>query len=123
MSVQVFKLKSSSILLSILLILLLCLFFIIISARGLSYKFASAVEHEPEIHEAVEHEEERVVTEHEEEAHEDVGHETVEHGEAEGEAEKGIEIPAVVDAALFVAIAALVLGAGKVLGSYGKKTA
>ena len=152
MNAQVFKVKSSSIFLSILLILLLCLFFIIIPARGLSHKFALAVEQEPEIHEAeavhieevheeteheeehaVEdeeeaheeagHEEEHVVVEHEEETHEDAGHETIGHGEAEGEAGEGIEIPSVVDAALLVAIAALILGAGKILEGYAKKVA
>ncbi len=130
MSAQVFKLKKSSICLSI---LLLCLFFTVISARGLSHKFALAVEREPkvhevevgyvgEIHEEAEHEEEHVVVEHEEETHEDVEHETIGHGEAESEEGEGIKIPLFVDAVFPVVIVVLLLGAGKILEGYGKKT-
>jgi len=130
MSAQVFKLKKSSICLSI---LLLCLFFTVISARGLSHKFVLAVERDPEIHEAeagrveetheeIEHEEEHVVVEHEEETHEDAEHETIGHGEAEGEEGEDIVIPPVVDAAFPVVIVVLLLGAGKILEGYGKKT-
>ncbi len=132
MSTQVFKFKNYSVCLSALLILLLCLFFMVIPARGLSHRFVSAVEHEPEVHvaeheeevhEEAEHEEEHVVVGHEEEAHEEAGHEVTGHGDAEHEAEEGIKIPAAVDAAFFIAIAVLILGAGKILGVFAKKTA
>jgi len=114
MSAQVFKLKSSSIFLSI---LLLCLFFTVVSVRGMGHRFASAVEQEPEIHEA-----EAV---HVEEVHEEAEHETIGHVEAEHEVEEGegIVIPPIVDAAFPVVIVALLLAAGKILEGYGKKTA
>jgi len=133
MSVQVSKLKKSSI---CLFILLLCLFFTVVSVRGMGHRFASAVEQEPEIHEAevvhveevheeAEYEEEHVVIEHEEEVHEEAEHETIGHVEAEHEVEEGegIVIPPIVDAAFPVVIVALLLAAGKILEGYGKKTA